>query len=56
MTGPSSPRSEHSPRPGVTWNTQLVRTETVIDDTTPDPQPNRAARRAHARAKRKKNR
>jgi len=33
MTGPSStPRPEHTPRPGVTWQTQLVRVETVIED------------------------
>ena len=57
MTGPSStPRPERTPRPGVTWDTRLVRTETVIDDEAPDPAPNRAARRALARAKRRKNR
>lgn len=57
MTGPSSsPRPEHTPRPGATWDTVLARTETVIDDDAPDPQPNRATRRALARAKRKKNR
>jgi hypothetical protein len=67
MTGPSSaPRGEHSPRPGVTWQTELVRTEQLVDDpedtTVPglnDPQPprpNRATRRALARANRKKNR
>jgi hypothetical protein len=33
--------------------TYLVRTETVIDDNAPDPQPNRAARRALARARKK---
>jgi hypothetical protein len=54
VTGPSSPRGEHSPQPGVTWNTHLVRTETVIDDDAPDPQPNRATRRALARARKKK--
>ncbi|PWG13918.1 hypothetical protein DF268_08615 [Streptomyces sp. V2] len=54
MTGPSSsPRPEHTPRPGATWNTRLVRTETVVDDDTPDPTPpNRATRRAAARAMR----
>jgi hypothetical protein len=57
VTGPSStPRGEHAPAPGVTWEQQLVRVETVIDDTAPDPQPNRAARRALKRANRKKNR
>lgn len=65
MTGPSStPRPEHAPWPGVTWNTELVRTETVIEDpdsTTPAdmnapfvPAPNRATRRAAARAARRK--
>jgi hypothetical protein len=57
VTAPSSaPRGEHAPAPGVTWEQQLVRVETVIDDTAPDPQPNRAARRALKRANRKKNR
>lgn len=43
MTGPSSsPRGERAGTPGVTWDTTLVRTETVIDDDAPDPQPNRA--------------
>lgn len=68
MTGPSStPRPEHAPRPGAHWERQLVRTETVIDDdpqstTVPGmnepspPRPNRATRRALARAARKKNR
>lgn len=56
MSGPSStPRGERAGRPGTTWNTQLVRTETVIDDTTPDPAPpNRATRRAMKRAGRRK--
>lgn len=67
MTDPSSsPRGEHTPRPGVTWEQHLVRTEQLVDDpddtTTPglnDPQPprpNRATRRAAARAARRKNR
>lgn len=67
MTGPSSsPRGEHAPRPGATWEQHLIRTEIVIDDpddtTTPglnDPQPprpNRATRRAAARAARRKQR
>lgn len=56
MTGPSStPRGEHAPRPGVTWQTTIVRTETVIDHDAPDPAPpNRATRRAIARAARRK--
>ena len=65
MTGPSStPRGERAPRPGVTWETELVRTETVVDepdDTSgPDmnqpapPRPNRETPRALARAARRK--
>jgi hypothetical protein len=62
MTGPSStPRGEHTPAPGVTWQTELVRTEHVVDDTSgPDmnqplpPRPNRETRRAAARAARRK--
>lgn len=52
MTGPSSaPRPEHTPRPGASWETRIVRTETVVDDDAPDPAPpDRAARRALARA------
>ncbi|WP_164873062.1 hypothetical protein [Streptomyces resistomycificus] len=51
MTGPSSkPRGERAPAPGVTWEQQLVRAEQVVDDTAPDPTPNRATRRAAARA------
>lgn len=63
MTQPSStPRGERAPRPGVTWETRLVRNETVVDDTDtagPDtnqplpPQPNRATRRAVKRAARR---
>jgi hypothetical protein len=55
MTGPSSaPRGEHTPRPSVTWQTTLVRTEQVIPDDAPDPTPNRATRRALKRATRRK--
>lgn len=56
MTGPSgAPRGEHTPRPGATWETAVVRTELVVDDTAPDPAPpNRATRRALARANRRK--
>lgn len=54
MTGPSStPRAEHTPRPGVTWQTHIVRTELVVDDDAPDPRPNRATRRALKRAARR---
>lgn len=54
MTAPSSPRPEHTPRPGVTWQTSLARTEHLVDDTAPDPAPpNRATRRALKRAARR---
>jgi hypothetical protein len=50
----SSPRGEHAPRPGVTWDTVLTRTEQLVDDDTPDQTPpNRATRRALKRAARK---
>lgn len=56
MTGPkSSPRGEHAPRPGVTWDTVPARTEQLVDDDAPDPTPpNRATRRALKRAARRK--
>jgi hypothetical protein len=55
MTGPSStPRGEHTPRPGALWQTELVRVEQLVDDDTPDPAPpNRATRRAMQRAARR---
>jgi len=65
VTGPSSnPRGERAGRPGVTWETTLVRTETVTDDDTDSttipgmndplpPRPNRATRRALARKARR---
>ncbi|MDX3759309.1 hypothetical protein [Streptomyces sp. AK02-04a] len=54
MTGPSSsPRGERAGTPGTTWEQQLVRTETVIDDDAPDPVPNRKTRRAMQRAARR---
>jgi len=51
VSGPSSaPRGEHTPRPGAAWEQHLVRTERVVDDDAPDPDPpNRATRRALAR-------
>lgn len=64
MTGPSSnPRGEHTPRPGITWLTTVDRTEVLVDGVTtgPDmnepapPRPNRATRRALARARKKGN-
>ena len=65
MSGPTStPRPEHAPRPGVTWERVIARTETVIDDDPEStampgmnepqpPQPNRATRRAMQRAARR---
>lgn len=54
MTGPSStPRGEHTPRPGATWETRLVRVEQLVDDDAPAPRPNRATRRAMQRAARR---
>lgn len=55
MSGPSStPRGERTSAPGVTWQTELVRTEQLVDDDAPDPQPpNRKTRRALARAARR---
>lgn len=55
MTGPSSaPRAEHAPRPGITWQTTIVRAEQHVDDDEPDPTPpNRATRRAMQRAARR---
>lgn len=55
MTGPSSsPRGEKPGKPGTGWDTELRRIETVVDDDAPDPTPNRATRRAIARAARRK--
>lgn len=35
MTGPSStPRGEHAPAPGVTWQTELVRREDYVPECT----------------------
>ena len=53
MTGPSSsPRGEHSGRPGATWEIELrPGAERLIADDAPDPKPNRATRRAAARRK-----
>jgi hypothetical protein len=56
MTGPSSsPRGERGGTVPVTWQT-VVRAEQHVDDDAPDPTPNRATRRALARAARRKNR
>lgn len=57
MTGPSStPRGEHTPRPGANWQATVIRTEQQVDDDAPDPRPNRATRRALQRAARRKQR
>ncbi|WP_432137620.1 hypothetical protein [Streptomyces sp. bgisy154] len=54
MTAPSStPRGERAGTPGIAWQTELVRTEQLIADDAPDPQPNRATRRALKRAARR---
>ncbi|MFE5514483.1 hypothetical protein ACFQ9J_28510 [Streptomyces sp. NPDC056529] len=55
MTGPSStPRGEHTPKPGVTWTMTTVgwTGEQLVDEQAPDPRPNRKTRRALARKKR----
>lgn len=54
MTRPSSsPRGEHAGRPGTRWEATLGTTgERLIADDAPDPQPNRATRRAARRKKR----
>ncbi len=48
--------TEHTPRPGRTWETTTARAETVVPDGAPAPRPNRAARRALTRDKRKNDR
>ncbi|MGW2920348.1 hypothetical protein ACWDBF_21155 [Streptomyces angustmyceticus] len=54
MTAPSSsPRGERASKPGVRWQTELRWTgEQIATDGQPEPRPNRAARRAAARARR----
>ncbi|MEU8968111.1 hypothetical protein AB0D11_02350 [Streptomyces monashensis] len=67
MTGPNStPRAEHTPRTGTTWEHQLVSLgEAVVDldddespfgwrELDPPPAANRETRRAAARAARRK--
>ncbi len=60
MTGPSStPRGERAGTPGTRWSviTTTTTSEQVVHDDTPDPpRPNRATRRALARAIRKAHR
>lgn len=55
MTGPSStPRGEKAGTPGARWETELRWTgEQYANDDTPPPRPNRATRRAAARALRR---
>lgn len=66
MTGPSStPRGEHTPAPGHTWQTEIVSLGEMVVDTDdgespfgwreldPPPAANRATRRALARAARR---
>jgi hypothetical protein len=50
MTRPTAPRGEHAGRPGTRWETQLVTVERVVEDSEPEPRPNRAARRAARKA------
>jgi hypothetical protein len=62
VTAPTStPHGERAGTPGAHWDTRLVHRERVIDETSgPDmnqpaePRPNRATRRALARATRRK--
>jgi hypothetical protein len=44
---------EHAPRPGVRWEIVVQRAETVVPDDEEPARPNRAGRRAEARARRK---
>ena len=55
MTRPSSsPRGERAGRPGVTWETELASTgEQYVPDGAPEPRPNRAARRAAVRRRKR---
>lgn len=55
MTAPSSsPRGERPGRPGVTWETELRTSgEQYLPDGAPEPKPNRAARRAATRRRKR---
>ncbi|MET7795722.1 hypothetical protein [Streptomyces decoyicus] len=57
MSAPSSsPRGEKPGRPGARWETELRWSgEQIVPDDQPEPRPNRAARRAAARADRRRN-
>lgn len=54
MSAPSSaPRGERAGKPGRHWETELGWAgEQIVPDDQPAPRPNRAARRAAARARR----
>jgi len=57
QTQVSARQIDRGPNRGLTQEqTFLVRAEQVVDDDASDPRPNRATRRALARARRKKNR
>ncbi|MEV7212100.1 hypothetical protein AB0O31_03250 [Kitasatospora cineracea] len=43
---------EHAPHPGATWESTARPVEQLVEDGQPEPRPNRAARRAAARADR----
>ncbi|WP_197085127.1 hypothetical protein [Saccharothrix sp. ST-888] len=54
-----SVKPEHTPRPGVTWQTQITTAERIVPDefdAESTPQPNRTTRRAQKRAARKNRR
>jgi hypothetical protein len=55
MTGPSSaPRGERPGRPGANWEIELRSSgERYVPDGAPEPRPNRAARRAAARRRKR---
>ncbi|MEV7466184.1 hypothetical protein AB0O20_06665 [Streptomyces kronopolitis] len=54
MSSPSSsPRGEKPGQPGARWETELRwGGEQIVTDDQPEPRPNRATRRAAARARR----
>lgn len=61
MTAPTAPRGERAGTPGAGWETDLRWFEVVVDEDDGDPlgwvdPPNRATRRAIAKAARRRNR